>query len=82
MKQILLEVLKDVDPDIRDTLLSDDGKYPAWQYLQDPVMTALTWQLVRNGKHPIMMTQTHPMIPHIQPIAPATATTCANDKPQ
>jgi len=51
MKFLLLEILKDCDPDIRNTLLENKGKHEAWEYLDNAVMVALMWQQVRNSKN-------------------------------
>lgn len=82
MKQVLIEILKDVDPDIRDFLLSQDGnKHPMWTYLDDAPMTALLWQLVRQGKPVIYETRGESIDPGL--LEPGEVRRISdNDKPQ
>lgn len=48
MKNVLLEILKDCDEDIRTKMLEHDGKYALWEYLENAPLVALSWQQVRN----------------------------------
>lgn len=50
MHEVLKKILKDVDPDIRDSLMEKHGQYHAWELLKDPALTALMWQMVRDNK--------------------------------
>jgi hypothetical protein len=48
MKNALLKVLADCDDTIRESMLQSDGKHEAWEYMADPVLTALVWHMVRK----------------------------------
>lgn len=50
LNDLIHEILKDIDDDIRAAVLKYDGKYYAWQHLTDPAGTILNWQIVRLRK--------------------------------
>ena len=48
---MLEKILSEVDPDIRETMLSSDGRYKAYEMLPDPANTILAWQAMRDRKN-------------------------------
>lgn len=49
---IIEQILKEVDPDIRDLMQASDGKYKGYEMLDaNAALTILTWQTMRDRRN-------------------------------